>query len=120
MIATIAERAICLPKLEETLVIWRLCASKRDWRSWSSLFWFADDRDFIRVWKFSYLSEPKVLPRPWMTAYDWPMSFAWLRTEVSDTGCGVLNVTWVPPLKSVHRLSPLTPSEPTPIDMIPP
>ena len=40
-------------------------------------------------------------------------SICWasLRTLSTSCGCGVLNVTCVPPLKSIPRLSPRTPSE---------
>ena len=36
-------------------------------------------------------------------------SLIWSRTVESDVGFGVLNVIWVPPLKSMPRFRPLTP-----------
>ena len=45
-----------------------------------------------------------------MTAFAWPTSAACLRTSSIEVGAGVVKPIWVPPLKSMPRLSPRTPS----------
>ncbi len=50
---------------------------------------------------------PDEAPRPWICAFDCPMFPASVRTVSRDTGCGVTNVTCVPPRKSIPRFSPL-------------
>ena len=54
-------------------------------------------------------------PRPWTTASARPIACAWARTVSSDVGFGVLNVICTPPLKSMPRFRPRTPSDRTPI-----
>ena len=73
-----------------------------------------------RSWKLLYSSPPTALPRPWTTG-----SFAELRRLGAHLGqrdglVGVVNVTCVPPLKSIPRFRPLTASAPIEIATIAP
>ena len=55
-----------------------------------------------------------------MTASPWPIPRASLRTFVSETGAGVLNESWLPPLKSIPRFKPLKRRAPSEIATIVP
>ena len=64
--------------------------------------------DFVRIWKLVYRSPPGEEPRPWTTASDLPILPISSRTFERAVGVVVLNVTCVPPLKSMPRFRPLT------------
>ena len=76
--------------------------------------------DFVRIWKLLYWSPSTLVPRPWTTGVLAELASSASRTVDSEVGCGVLNVTCVPPLKSMPRFRPLTASAPIEITTIAP
>ena len=68
-------------------------------------------RDFVRIWKAANDSAPLALPRPCTTASACPSFFISSRTMLIGSGAGVVNAICVPPLKSMPRFRPFTPSE---------
>src|SRR5438128_9219227 len=123
MIARIAERAIWLEKLDETVLASGVrCTPRFRFRSLVSVSSCFADSDFIRIWNALKLSLPfgKVAPRPWQVQSDRPIAAACARTFESATGFGVTKLTCEPPLKSMPRFSPCDARETMPIRMIAP
>ncbi len=109
-----ADRAICLPKLDETFftpgesaLMLVLSAASR--RSCCGLVSFLS-----LIWKFLYSSPFWDCPRPCTTAsFSCPIRAACARTLSIGVKFAVLNVIWTPPLKSMPRFRPRVASEMT-------
>ena len=114
MIARIAPRAIWRPKLADTFFTPNASAfTARVRLDWKRLHLARRERLGAER-KSRYASPgPDEARGPGSGASAWPILAASSRTTSSETGCGVVKVTCVPPRKSIPRFSPLTPIAPS-------
>ena len=105
MIAMIAPRRICSLKLAETFLTPTEVASSC-LRAASCRFVCSPDGQRLGLELELLVAAVLGSPRPWMTASARPIVGASGGRPRPSAACGVLNEIWLPPLKSMPRLSP--------------